>query len=224
MSGWPDHFSTWWTALVRPERAADIVLERGRGVPFTRFLILAVAILYAIYGLSMGLYRGPSSCLFSALKLPVLYLATFTVCFPLFYVLNCLYEQRLPVGQCARLLLIATSANALALASFAPIGLFFSLTTSRAGYTFIVLLHVAVFAVAALLSVIEIGVVFRATAASLGRRLRPTLVITWAALYAFVLSQMSWVLRPWIGAWTLEYAPFRPIGGSFIETILDLLL
>jgi hypothetical protein len=224
MNGWPDHFSTWWTALVRPERAADLVLERERRVRFTRFLAVTVAVLYAFYGVSMGLYRGLWSGLFSALKLPLLYLATLLVCFPAFYVLNCQHAQRLSARQCLRLLLIATSTNALALASFAPISLFFSLTTSRAGYAFIVLLQVVVFAAAALLSVVAIAVIFRATAASQGRRLRPALVITWAVLYAFVLSQMSWVLRPWIGTWTLDYAPFRPIGGSFIETLLDMLV
>ena len=155
--------------------------------------------------------------------LPLLYLATVSVCFPAFYVLNCLYEHRLTARQCLRLLLIATSTNALALASFAPVSLFFSLTTSKEGYTFIVLLQVAVFAVAALLSVVAIGLIFRATAASLGRRLRPSLVVAWAALYAVVLSQMSWVLRPWIGTWNMPYSPFRAIGGSFIETIMQML-
>jgi hypothetical protein len=224
MSEWTDSLSTWWEALVRPERAAALVLEREDGARFIRSLAVMVALLYALYGVSMGLYRGASSCLFSALKLPLLYLITLAVCLPAFYVVNCLYGQRLSVRQSLRLLLIATSTNALALASFAPVSVFFSLTTLKSGYTFIVLLQVAVFAAAALLSVIEIGVVFRATAAHQGRRLRPSLVVTWAVLYGFVLSQMSWVLRPWIGTWTLEYAPFRPIGGSFIETILDMLL
>jgi hypothetical protein len=223
MAGLPGHISTWWAALVRPESAAGLVLEPDPRARFTRFLALAVAALYALYGVSLGLYRGFESVLFSALKLPLLYLATLAVCFPAFYVLNCLYPQRLSARQCLRLLLLATSTNALALASFGPVSLFFALTTSKAGYTFIVLLQVAVFAVAALLSVVAIGLILRATAASLGRRLRPSLIVTWALLYALVLSQMSWVLRPWLGAWSLPYAPFRPIGGSFIETIVRML-
>ena len=224
MSGWRHNISIWWAALVRPDSAVDLVLGRKEGAPFTRFLIIAVAALYAVYGVSMGLFRGLNAGLFSGLKLPLLYLVTLTVCFFAFYVLNCIYAQRLSIRQCLRLLLLATSVNALALASFAPISFFFTFTTSRAGYTFLILLQVAVFAVSALLSVVVIGLIFRATAASLGRRLHPALIVTWAALYAFVLSQMSWVLRPWIGSWSLEYAPFRPIGGSFIEAILKLLL
>lgn len=215
--------STWWAAIVHPDSAVSLVLTPEKGERFTRFLVIAVAALYALYGVTMGVFRGVGAGLFSGLKLPLLYLATLLVCFPAFYVLNCLYAQRLSARQCLRMLVLATSTNAVALASFAPISLFFTLTTSRAGYTFLVLLQVAVFGVSALLSVVVIGMIFRATAASLGRRLRPALVVTWAALYAVVLSQMSWVLRPWIGTWTLEYAPFRPIGGSFIEAILRLL-
>ena len=163
MARFGGYISTRWAALVRPESAADLVLDRERGARFSRFLALAVAVLYAVYGLSMGVYRGAAATVFSALKLPLLYLATVTVCFPAFYVLNCLYEHRLSARQCLRLLLIATSTNALALASFAPVSLFFSLTTSKAGYTFIVLLHVAVFMVAALLSVIAIGLIYGIT-------------------------------------------------------------
>ncbi len=223
MGRWADEISIWFGALVRPARAGELVLAGEGGRPLARRLGLAVAVLYSFYGLSMGLYRGALPGVISALKLPFLYLTTLAVCFPVFYVLNCLHRQRLSTGQCGRLLLVATSTNALALASFAPVSFFFTFTTSRAGYPFIVLLQVAVFAIAALLSVVEIALIFRATAARVGRRVPASLIASWAVLYAFVLSQMSWVLRPWIGTWTLEYRLFRPIGGSFIEAILDML-
>jgi len=208
MGRFGESVSTWMAALTRPHEAAGLVLDERRGARFAWFLVGCVGALYCAYGLSMGIYRSAASCLFSALKLPVLYLLTFAICFPLFYVLNCLYAQRLTGSQCLRLLLIASSANALAVASFAPFSLFFSLTTSKAGYWFIVSLQVAVFAVAAFISVVEIGVIFRATAARLGRRL------------PFVLSHMSWVLRPWVGTWDMPYRPLRAIEGSFIDWLL----
>jgi hypothetical protein len=220
MGIWADSVSTWFGALTRPERAAGLVIEEGRGA-FARVLVVAVAVLYAFYGLSMGLYHGVVPGVVSALKLPVLYVITLVICFPAFYALSALHAQRLTGGQCARLLLMATSANALALASFAPMSFFFTFTTSRAGYNFIVVLQVAVFAAAAALSVVEIGLIFRAVAARLGRRVPVSLIGSWAVLYAFVLSQMSWVLRPWLGTWTTAYQPFRPIGGSFIEWVLN---
>lgn len=223
MGTWVDSISTWLGALTHPDQAAGLVIDKGRRA-FARVLVVVVAVLYAFYGLSMGLYHGVVPGVVSALKLPVLYVVTLTICFPAFYVLSGLHTQRLTAGQCARLLLMAVSANALALASFAPVSFFFTFTTSRAGYDFIVVLQVAVFAAAAALSVVEIGLIFRATAARLGRRVPLSLVLSWAVLYAFVLSQMSWVLRPWLGTWTTAYQPFRPIGGTFIEWILNRVL
>ncbi|MBN1917721.1 MAG: hypothetical protein JW889_07425 [Verrucomicrobia bacterium] len=211
--------------MTRPHEAAGLVIDERRGARFAWFLVGCVAVLYCAYGASMGIYRGAVASLFSALKFPMLYLATFAICFPLFYVLNCLYGQRLAGSQCLRLLLIASSANALAVASFAPFSLLFSLTTtgSQADYRFIIGLQVAVLALAAFVSVIEMGLVFRATAARLGRRLRPGLVVSWAAVYALVLSQMAWVLRPWLGKWQIEYQPLRALGGSFLKALWDLL-
>src|SRR5690606_24139508 len=104
-------------------------------------------------------------------------------------------------------------------ASYAPVSLFFTLTTSKTGYTFLVLMHVAAFAVSAVISLLVIGLVFRAVAAETGRPLRLWFVLSWGGVYAFVGTQMSWVLRPWIGAWGTPYAPLRPIGGSFIESV-----
>ena len=75
MARFVGYISTWWAALVRPESAAALVLDRERGARFSRFLALAVAALYAVYGLSMGVYRGAAATVFSALKLPLLYLA-----------------------------------------------------------------------------------------------------------------------------------------------------
>lgn len=218
------HVSVWWDALVHPEKAGRLVLGRERLPGFTRFLVLGIAFLYLAYGFPMGLFRGAWPGIVSGLKLPFLYLFTIVICFPAFYALNCLAGPRLSRTQCLRLLLMAVSVNAVALASYAPIALFFTLTTSATGYGFLVLMHVGVFAVAGVLSLIVISVIFRATATELGHRIRPLMVIGWGFLYAFVGTQLSWVLRPWIGSLTIPYTPFRPIEGSFIESVTKLIL
>jgi hypothetical protein len=180
--------------------------------------------LYMLYGSSMGLFRGSGASVISGFKLPFLYLLTLLVCFPPFYVLNCLDGPRLGVRQGVRLLLIAASANAVALASYTPVSDFITLTTSQSGYTFLVLMHVIVFAVSAILSLVVVALVFRATAAKLGYRLRPGVLATWALLYALVGTQMSWVLRPWVGTASQSYTLFRARGGSFIEMLWNLVV
>jgi hypothetical protein len=213
-------FAAWWRALVRADEAGRVVLGDGGRPGFGRFLVVAVTVLYAIYGWSMGLFRGGWPGVVSGLKLPFLFLSTLALCFAAFYVLNCYSGLRLRVRQCARLLLLATSANAVALASYTPISLFFTLTTSRyRGYLFITLMHVAVFALAGAISVVVIFRVFRATSALTGRRIRSSVAWTWGVLYAFVGSEMAWTLRPWIGWWGRDYHPFRPLERSFVEAL-----
>ena len=223
MNAWRAHLAGWWDALAHPEQAGRLVLGTTARPGFTLFLVGIVAVLYSVYGVGMGMFRGGFPALVSGLKLPLLYLLTIAVCFPSFYVLNCLVGPRLGARQNLRLLLMAVSANAVALASYAPVSYFFTATTSRAGYGFLVMMHVVVFAVSGAASLVVIGIILRATAAEMGMRLRPVLVIMWGGLYGVVGAEMSWLLRPWIGAWEVPYAPFRPIEGSFFESVAALL-
>ncbi len=211
------HVTTWWDALLRPERAAQLVLAGG-GPGFGRFLASAVFVLYCVYGLSMGLFRGCFPSIVSGIKLPLLYLASLAICFPAFYALNGTAGPRLRLDQCIRLLLLAMSGNAVALASYTPISLFFALTTSKTGYLFISLMHVAVFAVSGAVSVAVIALVFR-SAARLTGGCGGAMALIWGVLYAFVGTELAWVLRPWIGWWDEAYTPFRPLERSFVEAV-----
>ncbi len=220
MREWVNH---WWAALLHPEEAGRVVLGQGTPPGFTWRLAALVIVSYGIYGFCMGIFRGLYPGIVSGLKLPFLYIFTLLICFPPLYVLNCILGPALRIRQVTRLLLLATSANAVALASYSPFALFFTLTTSKDGYQFLVLMHVVVFAIAGILSLIVIGLVFRGTARAAGKRLRISFLIAWGILYAAVGTQMSWILRPWIGAWNVEYTPLRPFGGSFIESVWALL-
>jgi hypothetical protein len=222
MVGWGQHISVWWDALVHPENAGHLVLGIEERAGFNRFLVVGTIVLYGLYGLSMGLYRGALPAVISGFKLPFLYLFSVLICLPAIYLLNCLIGPRLAFTSCLRLLLMAVSVNAAALASYAPFSFFFTLTSSRAAYGFLVLMHVGVFGLAGIAGVVVIGVIFRATARELGKRLNPAMVLGWGALYAFVGTQTSWLLRPWIGTWNIPYTPFRPIEGSFIEAVVKL--
>jgi hypothetical protein len=189
----------------------------------TPFLLVVSFALYALYGTSMGLHYGMIPALVSGAKMPALYLISLAVCLPPFYVLNCSVGPKLPFGFCLRVLLLAVSANALALASYAPVSYFFTLTGTKEDYYFLVAMHVGVLALAGLASVMEITLIFRAAATAGGISFRPTLLVLWGLLYAFVGTQLSWALRPWIGSPHVEYVWLRPREGTFFEAIADLL-
>jgi hypothetical protein len=213
----------WWSALSRPERAGAWLLgEEGVEARFGRALAPALLLPMAVYGLGMGSFRGWTPALISGLKLPFLFLLTIAICLPPFYAINCVWGPRLRWGPCARMMALAASASSAAVGAFAPINFFFSMTTSREGYLFLVMMHVALFALAGGISLFEIAMIFRAAAERLGRPFRRSIFLAWALLYAFVGSQVSWTLRPWIGSHSIRYQPFRPIGGSFIEAVFGI--
>lgn len=219
------YLQQWWAALVHPDRGAELVVGDSARRGTESFLVGLIMILYALYGVSMGLFRAEwLPPIVSAVKMPMLYMLSLVVCFYPLYVLNVMFGPRLKPAQCLRLLLLAISANAAAIASYAPLSILFTLTTSRQGYSFLILMHVAVLAIAAFISLVVIVVIFEATAKRAGRPIGIKFMLTWGLLYAFVGTQMSWLLRPWLGSYTGPYEILRPRGGSFIEALWALLM
>lgn len=204
---------------MHPARAGRIVLGEEAAPGFGRFLVLFIIMLYALYGCSMGLFRGAFPAAVSAIKMPLLFLLTVGICYPSLYAVNCVFGSKVGARGCARLLLLSVSANAIALASYAPFSFFFALTTSRQGYGFLILMHVGVLGLAGVASLAVVVRIFVAISHGAGRSMHPVPFLLWGALYAATGVQMSWVLRPWIGTWSQRYEPFRPLGGSFYEAV-----
>ena len=107
-----------------------------------RLLMIIVALCF-FHGLIMGTSQGYQQMIASAIKVPLLYLLTLVVCFPVLYVVNVVMGSRLGFLQTFTLILLAIALNAILLASCAPIVLFFTFT--GADYDFLKLLHVVIF-------------------------------------------------------------------------------
>lgn len=119
-------------------------------------LALVIDLLGIVYGLCMGLFAltaGGSGAYMqipaSMLKVPALFLLTLVVTLPSLYVFNALVGSRLTLLSVVRLLVASLAVMVAVLASLGPIVAFFSICTGS--YSFIVLLHVAVFSVSGLL-------------------------------------------------------------------------
>ena len=216
----------WWDALVRPDLGGELVLSATGPITFDLVLLVVIAVLYATYGATMGLYRGAFPATVSAFKLPFLYVFTLLCCGPYLYVINAQIGPRLTARGCVRMFLLGVSANAVALASYAPVSAFFAITSSAneiSGYRFLMLMHVAAFAFAGFLSVVVIGALVRAVGRQTRKPIRFRFLFAFGLMYGVVGSQMAWVLRPWVGSLDVPYAPFRAIEGSFIESVYKLL-
>jgi hypothetical protein len=182
-------------------------------------LVSSIAFL-ALYGAVMGSTHSLWQTLSSAVKLPVLFLATLIVCSPTLYFFNVLFGSRQSLTQNIALMLTAITVTAVLLLSCAPITLFFLLTTSQ--YQFFKLMNVTIFAIAGGMGVVFLGQGMRVVAASGegGAAARRRVLRLWILVYAFVGSQMAWTLRPFIGAPSMRFELFRQLGGNFYTNIL----
>jgi len=196
-------------------------IREGNGLPekMRAMLVSSVAFLM-LYGAVMGSTHSRHQMLSSAIKLPALFLMTLIVCLPTLYFFNVLFGSNQSLTQNFALILTAITVTAVLLLSFAPIVLFFLLTTSH--YQFFKLLNVGVFAITG-----SIGVVFLSQGMHIvsaggkeGKRARRNVMRFWIVVYAFVGSQMAWTLRPFIGAPSMEFELFRQLGGNFYANIL----
>jgi hypothetical protein len=192
-------------------------VELGRKM---RAMLVSSIAFFALYGAVMGsTHYSPWQTLSSAAKLPVLFLATLVVCSPTLYFFNLIFGSNQSLAQNFALILAAITVTAVLLLSFAPIVLFFLLTTSH--YQFFKLLNVGVFTVSGLIGVIFLsqGMRIVSTSGKEGARARRNVVRLWILVYAFVGSQMAWTLRPFIGAPSMQFELFRQLGGNFYANI-----
>lgn len=199
--------------------------EIGEGIGLSQkmraMLISSIAFL-ALYGAVMGSTHSLWQALSSAVKLPLLFLATLIVCSPTLYFFNVLFGSNQSLTQNTTLILTAITVTAVLLLSFAPITLFFLLTTSH--YQFFKLLNVGVFASAGSMGVTFLGQGMRVLSATgknkdEGARARRWVLRLWVLIYAFVGSQMAWTLRPFIGAPAMKFELFRQLGGNFYANV-----
>jgi hypothetical protein len=183
-----------------------------------RAMLISSLAFLALYGAVMGSTHSLWQALSSAAKLPVLFLATLFICAPTLYFFNVLFGSNQSLTQNIALILTAITVTAVLLLSFAPITLFFLLTTSQ--YQFFKLLNVGIFAISGFMGVLFLSQGMRIVAAEReGNSARRRVLWLWMFLYAFVGSQLAWTIRPFIGAPSIEFELFRQLGGNFYTNI-----
>lgn len=181
-------------------------------------MILSSVVFSLVYGAVLGSSNGVLQALSSAIKLPVLFLATLAICSPTLYFFQILFGSRQTITQSFALMLTAITVTSVLLLSFAPVTLFFLLTTSH--YQLFKLLNVLVLTIAGFRGVAFLSQGIKIVAVNeQGAGARRTVVRAWVLLYALVGSQVAWALRPFVGAPSLPFELFRNLGGSFYSNI-----
>ncbi|MBG1271841.1 actin-binding WH2 domain-containing protein [Nostoc sp. WHI] len=196
-------------------------IRQGTRLPTKIISLLVCSSLFlAAYGAIIGAYHSWMQALSSAIKLPALYLITLLICIPTLFFANIIFGSKRTFGQHLALVLTAVSITSVLLFSFAPITLFFLITTNN--YQFLILLNVFVFA---LTGFIGVSSLYQATSLVLeqdneGSKTRQKILQFWLFLYAFVGSQLGWTLRPFFGTPGSVFELFREREGNFYLSVI----
>ena len=198
--------------------------EIGRRI---RWYLVAIVLLSGLYGLTMGgmgltthFQQGLLQMITSAVKVPVLYVFSVGICFPVLYIVLVLMGARLTFAQTLSLILLALTLNSVLLASCSPILIFFMVTGSD--YNFLKLLHVTAFAFSGCWAMMALWQGLRAMCekSDLYPRQAIKILQIWILIFGFVGTQMAWSLRPFVGSPDLDYELFRSgRQGNFYQAV-----
>jgi len=196
-------------------------------------LHIAVIIVGAgFYGAAMGWWRDPQQALFTAIKFPLIILFTTGGNALLNAMLAPLLGLNIPFRQSFSAILMSFVIAAAILGAFSPLLAFMVWNTppisaaaaSAPAYNFIKLTHVAVIAFAGITGNARLFQLL--TQLGGGRTGARRVLFAWLAGNLFLGSQLSWILRPFIGSPSLPVEFFRAaaLHGNFYENVFHSLL
>jgi predicted membrane channel-forming protein YqfA (hemolysin III family) len=202
------------TVILRDPQVFWAELRAGQGLG-SKCAALAIVSVFclAIFGAIMGASFSGMQAVASAIKLPILYLATLMICFPTLHVFNLLFGSKHTAKQLLALLLSTMAITSLLVLAFAPVSAFFAMSSTN--YQFIKLLNVAILAVAGVLGVRFFYRGMQELSGDNGHASRDRIVRLWIVLYMFVGTQLAWTLRPFFGAPDRPFEWMREVGGNF---------
>jgi hypothetical protein len=193
------------------------------------FCMVAILIGAGLYGGAMGYWRSPQQAWFVAVKFPLIILLTTVGNSLLNAMLAPLLGLNLSLRQSFMAILMSFVIASAILGSFSPLVAFlvWNAPPMAAGggsvqqaYFVIQLTHVAVIAFAGITANLRLVRLLRHFSGGAGVARR--VLLAWLAGNLFLGSQLSWILRPFIGSPGLPVEFLRPnaLHGNFYETIL----
>jgi hypothetical protein len=196
-----------------------------------RDIVLSLLVIFAgtgCYGAAMGWWRSPLQGLFVAVKFPLIVLLTTVGNALLNAMLAPLLGLNLTFRQSIILVLMSFTVAGAVLGSFSPLVGFMvwnappmtaGMSSAHGPYNFIQLTHVAVIAFAGIVGNARLGQLLRQLSGS--KMTAGRVLVAWLAGNLFLGSQLSWILRPFIGSPDLPVQFLRPTAfqGNFYETV-----
>jgi hypothetical protein len=190
--------------------------------------VMMIVIGAGLYGAAMGSWRAPEQALFVAIKFPLILLLTALGNALLNGMLAPLLGLNIPFRQSFMAVIMSSAIAAAILGSFAPLTAFMvwnaepmseSVRSSMA-YSFILLSHVFIIAFAGIVAHLRLAQLLKQFSGN-RPRVAYRVLFAWLAVNLFFGSQLSWVLRPFIGspALPVEFVRATAFKGSFYEAV-----
>jgi hypothetical protein len=200
-----------------------------------RRLMLHVGVIIlgaGLYGAAMGWWRDPQQALYVAVKFPLIILLTTLGNALLNGMLAPLLGLNLPFRQSFSAILMSFAIASVILGAFSPLLAFMIWNSppmspqavSGATYGFIKLANVAVIAFAGTTGNVRLFQLLARLGNS--RAVARRVLFAWLAGNFFLGSQLSWILRPFIGSPALPVEFFRAtaLHGNFYENVFQTVL
>jgi hypothetical protein len=182
--------------------------------------LILVFLFSLIYGAIMGSYNSFMQAVSSAIKMPVLILLIIIICFPAFYVIQTVLGSKLSLSQMVSIILAGFVFMTCIMVSFSTIVIFFMITGDN--YNFLKLLHVLIIMTAGFFGMRAIVEALKYSCEKKGIYPRTGVHVfrVWIFILGFVGAQLSWSLRPFIGA---RNAPFEVVRAKYGNFYVDVL-
>ena len=214
------------------------VILRGEPEPINAWIqqwnsgrtLLYVGVIVAgagLYGGAMGYWRGPLQAFYTAIKFPLIILLTTLGNGLLNGMLAPLLGLNIGFRQSLQAVLMSFMISAAILGSFSPL-IFFLVWNAPPmsnhgswGYDFIQLTHVAVIAFAGMAANLRLTQLLRRLSGSV--RVSHRVLLAWLAGNLLLGSQLSWILRPFIGSPVLpvQFLRSTAFSGNFYESVFQ---
>lgn len=212
--------------FLRDPQAFYEAIGRGEAVGAkARALAISAITFLAAFGFVTGLSHSFWQALSSAAKMPMLFVATMFFCLPAFHFFSLILGTKLSIAQVTTIVLSAISVTAFLLLGLSPITLFFVLTSDN--FAFFRLLAVIFVAVTGSIGVYFLWRGMAVVESNNGDsfvRLRRLLLWMWFVVYAFIGSQMTWRLSPFINDPSLPFEFIHPTHDNFYVDVLKALI
>lgn len=175
----------------------------------------------AIYGSTIGLWRGPIQAFYVSIKFPLLIIVTTFFNSLLNWFISLMIGANFSFIKTLKYQFISYAIASILLLSLTPVSLFFLYNApplsgaALMGNSIITLLHVLFIAIAGTIANIKL---FKLLKTHLNNQaLAKSLLIAWLVGNMILGCQMSWILRPFIGSPNLEVQFLRPkpLDGNF---------